>query len=336
MSTRAVRCPGCQSLLKVKAELTRVRCPKCQASIDTEADDASAGLPAVASAAPPPLPGQTGRESRSVGRSTAAHLERPPGAFPSLEVSGPGIDPKSCIEPGTGLCVALGYLGVSLGIVALALSTMGIGLIALLFAPLINWLNQRKALALIHGSGLQVGPEQFPEIHACVEALWERMGKGECPDVYIIEASVMNAFAVKHGRKNVILLTDDIVHGCMRSGDPRTLAFVLAHELAHAALGHNGSFRSTVRSTYKKLSRLDEYTADRVAMRLMQDRQTAVEGIVLLTVGPHLLPYINYEALDAQVSEVLANKNSVKAEKPLTHPLLLHRLDRALNDSLSA
>ena len=330
-----MRCPGCQSVLKVKAELTRIRCPKCQGAVDAEADEISPGLPAVASIAPP-LPGQIAKEARPVPTSAATPAETPVGAFPSLEVSGPDIDPKSCIEPGTGLCVALGYLGVSLGILALALSTMGIGLIGLLIAPLINWLNQRKALALIHGSGLKIGPEQFPEIHACTEALWERIGDGECPDVYIIEASFMNAFAVKHGRKNVILLTDDIIHGCMRSGDPRTLAFILGHELAHAVLGHNGSLRSTIRTTYKKLSRLDEYTADRVAMRLMQDRQTAVEGIVLLTVGPHLLPYINYEALDAQVSEVRANKNSLKAEKPLTHPLLLHRLDRALNDSLSA
>lgn len=252
-------------------------------------------------------------------------------SFPSLPVSGPAFDPKTCIEPGTGPAVTLGYFLAGLGVLLLVAVTWGVALIALLFSPLINWINRRKALALIHGSGIKVGPNQFSQIDECAQAIWERIGRGDCPDIYIIEASVINAFAVRYGKRNVVLLTDDMVHGCLRTSDPRTLVFVLAHELAHATLNHNTPFRVSMGSTYKRLSRLDEYTADRVAMKIVDDQTVSAEAIVLLTVGPHLLKYINFEELEVQVEEVRSNSQSKKAEKDLSHPLLLNRLSRALD-----
>jgi len=237
------------------------------------------------------------------------------------------------IESGTSVRVMLGYLSIGFGLLMIAAVTCGIGLIFVLLAPLINYLSHRKTLARIHGPGIHVGPDQFPEIHHCVETMWQRLGRGGVPpEVYIVEDSVMNAAAVKLGRKNLVLLTDDMIHGALASSDPRTLAFVIGHELAHAALKHNTALRVSMSTTVKSLSRLDEYTADRVATRLVGDKKVAAEGIVLLTVGPHLLPYTNYVALRQQVAEVSANKQSTKAEKKLTHPLLLHRLGRAWND----
>lgn len=305
MSTRIVECSNCLAQLKIKGSTSgKLRCPKCEALIEVPA----------AVAAP------------SNGSQAAS--------FPEMNVSGPAVDPVDCVEPGTGLAVSLGYAAVCFGALMVAAATMGIGLIFMAFAPLVNYFNRQKALALIHGSGVKVGPEQFPELNDCVETLWDRLSNGPRPEVYIIEATVMNAFAVRFGRKNLVLLTDDMIHGCLRSSDPRTLAFVVAHELAHVALNHNSTIRTSLSSSMKKLSRLDEYTADRVAMSLIGEPQVVVEGIVLLTVGPHLLQYINYDALREQVSEVTGNKHSKKAERPLTHPLLLHRLDRAFRQSV--
>ncbi|MCA9076110.1 MAG: M48 family metallopeptidase [Planctomycetaceae bacterium] len=251
-------------------------------------------------------------------------------SFPRLSIEGPEVDPHTCIEPGTGFALTLGYLVAGFGLFVIAASTMGFGLIFLLIAPLVNYFNRKKALALIHGSGIKIGPEQFPELHKCVETLWGRVGNGASPEVYIIEDSVMNAFAVRYGKRNIVLLTDDMIHGCLQSRDPRTLAFVVGHELAHTALKHHSAFRTWISASLKRLSRLDEYTADRVAMKLLDNPKVAAEGIVLLTVGPHLLPYINYDALEIQVQEVVNDRSSRKAERQLTHPLLLHRLDRAL------
>ena len=55
-----------------------------------------------------------------------------------------------------------------------------------------------------------------------------------------VEDNIANAFVVKYGKKNVVLLTDDIIHGCIASGNPKALSFVIGHELGHIALKHNG------------------------------------------------------------------------------------------------
>ena len=142
--------------------------------------------------------------------------------------------------------------------------------------------------------------------------------------------NIANAFVVKYGKKNVVLLTDDIIHGCIASGNPKALSFVIGHELGHIALKHNGVLRSWLSKRFKKLSRLDEYSADAVGNALVQDKTIAFNGLLLLTVGYAMMPYVNYETVIAQAQEVASNKYSKKAEKSLTHPLLLNRLYRIL------
>ena len=46
----------------------------------------------------------------------------------------------------------------------------------------------------------------------------------------------------------------------------------------------------------------------------------------MLTVGPQLLKYVNREVLLRQAAEVTKDKATRRAERPLTHPLLLRRL----------
>jgi Zn-dependent protease with chaperone function len=327
-ATHIVQCPECQVSLKVPVDRTRIRCPKCESPFDVAQPVAASRLAQPAASA-----GTLTAVPPSPSLAPAAGVNGRAG-FPALQADGETVDPTDCIEPGTSARVMLAYVSLGLGLLFLGLVTWGIGLLIALFSPLINYFNHRKTLALVHGSGIHVGPQQFPEIHRCVETMWERLGRGgDPPEVYIVEDSVMNAAAVKLGRKNLVLLTDDMIHGALASSDPRTLAFVIGHELAHAALKHNSALRVSMAATVKSLSRLDEYTADRVATRLVGDKKVAAEGIVLLTVGPHLLPYTNYVALRQQVAEVAANKQSKNAERKLTHPLLLHRLGRAWGDA---
>lgn len=253
--------------------------------------------------------------------------------FPPLPAEGNRVIASNFIEKGTGTAlfvgsIVAGIIGLFVG-VALVCVTYGIALLGFIISPLFFAYQNRKALALIHGSGIKVSPEQFPSIHQAVQKMSERLGI-TAPDVYIVEANVINAFAVKYGKKNVILVTDDLVHGSIASGRVGGLTYVLAHELAHVALGHNGFIRSFIRSKYKRLSRLDEYSSDAVAVRLVSDKADAVAGLIMLTVGPHLAKYLNGQALAAQVTEVVENKYSQKAEKVLTHPLLLNRLDRIM------
>lgn len=71
---------------------------------------------------------------------------------------------------------------------------------------------------------------------------------------------------------------------------------------------------------------MDELSADRVALALVEDREIAYDGLVLLTVGPQLFPYVNRNALMQQVLEVGQDKLSKKSEQGLTCPLTLRRI----------
>ena len=251
-------------------------------------------------------------------------------SFPSLAVDGDKVIAKQYVEPGTRSAVILGFVGAVLGMVFAIVLSYGVLLVAALIYWLSAWHIKKKATALIHGSGVHVSEDQFPEIHQCVTTLKARLDLQTDVEVYIVEAKAINASAAKYGRKNVVLLTDELIRGCLASGHPQALSFVIAHELAHIALNHTGAFRSWMARSSKKLGRLNEHSADSVAMALMGDKSISFHGILLLTVGSALLPYVNLASIARQAQEVAANKYSKKAEDTLTHPLLLNRLQRIL------
>jgi Zn-dependent protease with chaperone function len=252
-------------------------------------------------------------------------------SFPSINVAGDRVDPKSCVAEGTAFFFYLAATVSALGLIAGVIASKGILLVFILIGALGTWLMRKRALAMIHGSGLKVSATQLPEIDECVRNFSERLGITAPVDVYVVEQSVMNAAVVRYGRKNVILLTDDLIHGCLRSGVPMALAYVIGHELGHVALKHNDIVRSWIRQNIKKLGRLDEYSCDCVALRLVGDRNIALCGLLLLTVGHSVMPYVDADSLVTQANEVAANKYTKKAERAMTHPLLLNRIHRILN-----
>lgn len=251
-------------------------------------------------------------------------------SLPSFDFPEVAVNPQRHVASGTGLYTFLGYLIVAVFTVVTALTTMGFSLVVIAIGAIGGWLQARKVRALIRGSGLRVSATQLPELHAMVESFARRLGMSNSPEVYIVEESVQNGFAVKLGKKDLILLTDDMVWGALASRDPRALGFVVGHELAHVALGHTGSIRSAIRAMFRPLARADEFSSDNVAAKLVGDPEIAVHGLTLLTVGPQLLAYINDEALMEQVREVCSDSLSKKAERNLTHPLLLRRIGNVM------
>jgi len=250
--------------------------------------------------------------------------------FPEITASGDKVNAKAHVAKGTSSTVFGAFFIAILGTLLGILFSYGILLIVLLLYPLFARYLHKKATALLHGSGIRVSETQFPEIHRCVKDFAGRLELNKEVDVYIVEANVKNAAAVRYGKKNIVILTDDLIHGCVASGHPEALAFVIGHELAHIALNHNSVFRSWMARQMKKLGRLDEYSADAVASALVQEKGAAFHGLLLLTVGHALLRYVNLESVIQQTEEVAQNKYSTKAEKTLSHPLLLNRLHRVL------
>jgi Zn-dependent protease with chaperone function len=200
-------------------------------------------------------------------------------------------------------------------------------LVALPIAWIFDWLLQRRTRAKIHGSSIQVSARQFPEIHQCIAEYSRRLGLSDPPRTYVVESNETNAFALRSFGRRLVLLNDDIIFACLRT-NPHALKFIIAHELAHHALHHTHLFRSYVRQCVPSLSRLDEFSADRVAAALVNDERSCADALTVLLSGPQLFGLLNRAALAQQAAEVAGTKLSLKAEKRLSHPLLLRRLAR--------
>jgi Zn-dependent protease with chaperone function len=243
------------------------------------------------------------------------------------------INPRDYVAPGTGFHSLVGWTFLlivgPLTIAATLAGTMGLALIGWLVAAILYYSRIRKARARLIGSSLRVGPGQFPEIHACAEEIALAMGVN-LPEVYITEDNQQNAFAIKKGSQQYVVLMDDIVHGALATGNPDVIRFILAHEIAHHALGHTSTLRSWITRNYHPLSRLDEFSCDAIAQALVVDPVSSRDALTLLLVGPQLYSKVNRRSLDAQAADVMADKRSKKAESGLTHPLLLRRYARLM------
>jgi Zn-dependent protease with chaperone function len=253
----------------------------------------------------------------------------PDAPFPQCEAGGPPVEPKAFVEPRTGLAVVLGSIVLVLFTVALIFTIYG-GII-LLLGLLVDYFRRKKALANLKGSSIEIGPVQFPEIYACSQTISQRLGLSHPPAIYLAQGNTINAWAMRAAGKQVVVLMDDTINAALLSDEPRTLSFIIAHELAHHAFGHTKYFRSQLRVIMKWLSRLDEFSCDAVANEIVGDRTISAKALTLLASGPQLFRYVNPARLAEQAQEVVADKKSKKAEKRLTHPLLLRRLYRFVN-----
>jgi Zn-dependent protease with chaperone function len=246
--------------------------------------------------------------------------------FPKCDAGGPNVDAKAFIEPKTGLAVALGAIVL---VIFILISIVTIYLfIALLIGLLVDYFRRQKALAHLKGSSIEISETQFPEIYACAQTIAQRLGLSHPPAIYLTEGNTINASAIRLAGRQVVVLMDDMVYASLLSDEPRTLTFVIGHELAHHALGHTGYFRLHLRAMMKWLSRLDEFSCDAIANEIVGDKAVSAKAITLLLSGPQLFRFVNAAQLVEQACEVVADKKSKKAEKHLTHPLLLRRLHR--------
>ena len=85
-----------------------------------------------------------------------------------------------------------------------------VGLIYALFIALFFFVIHLGFIAHVRGSGVRLGPDQFPELYARVEQLARRMGMKQVPESYVMQAGgALNAFATRFARSHLIVLFSD-------------------------------------------------------------------------------------------------------------------------------
>src|SRR5215813_4040534 len=124
----------------------------------------------------------------------------------------------------------LAWLALIVGTVGIALAFIGIAALAFLFA-------HSALIAHLRGNGVELSPEQFPDLYAQFVECCKRLDISATPKAYILNGNgVLNAFATKFLRDRYVVLTSDIVDAMQ--GSAEGLRFYIGHELGHLRMKH--------------------------------------------------------------------------------------------------
>jgi Zn-dependent protease with chaperone function len=227
---------------------------------------------------------------------------------------------------------------VSAGLWLLAVMTI-VGLVYGIMLGLFFFVMHLVLVAHVRGNGVRVGPTQFPEVHAAVESLAQRIGMKAVPEAYLIQGGgILNAFATRFGRSDMVILYTDLLEACGDDHEPRDM--IIAHELGHLACGHvrwNFAIAPALLVPFLSgsLSRAREYTCDRYGRAGAGTAEGAVLGMAILAAGGRFGRQIDRRALASQRSALNTGWMTI-AEWLSSHPPIVKRiaqLDPSLRDA---
>lgn len=81
---------------------------------------------------------------------------------------------------------------------------------------------------------------QYPVVYEVFEDLAKRAGFKEVPDLFLINGNgTINAYATcVPGYRDFAAVYPDLIDGCLKNNDLKTLKMVLGHELGHIRYNH--------------------------------------------------------------------------------------------------
>jgi len=212
-------------------------------------------------------------------------------------------------------------------ILGLGIPLLVIGLIWLLILAGELWYA-----AHLKTNAVRVSADQLPELHRVVERSCERLGMA-CPDVYVLQHNVWNAFATKIFKRRMVVLFSGAVDSILLKGDMEQMAWLVGHELGHHWAGHLDFPQKLSRAggwlIWVNLwhSRRREFTCDRVGLYCAGSLKACQLALMNATVGAQLANKVNLAVAQQQWqdyrSEFFVKYRTLYA----THPHLLARLD---------
>src|SRR5687768_11851073 len=184
-------------------------------------------------------------------------------------------------------------------------------------------------VAHVRGSGVRLGPDQLPELHAAVERLSCQIGLKKVPEAYVLQGGgLLNALATRFIGSDIVVLFSDLIEAC--GDDVGARDMIIAHELGHIHRGHvRWQFviapAMLIPFLGTALSRARELTCDRYGVAGAADREASVLGLTILAAGGTLGRRVNPRSLVTQRSSLETGWMTI-GEWLSTHPPLVKRI----------
>ena len=172
---------------------------------------------------------------------------------------------------------------------ALIIGTLGGALIFLLAGWLIYLFAHSALIAHLKGNGVEILPDQFPDLHAQFIGCCERLQLMPLPRAFILNGGgVLNAFATKFLRTEFVVLNSDTVDAM--DTHPDGVRFYIGHELGHLRMKHlRAAFLRTPVLWLPLLgaaySRARESTCDRHGLACCTSPENAARAVAALAAG---------------------------------------------------
>ena len=191
--------------------------------------------------------------------------------------------------------------------IALVVGTVGM---ALLYAPFVflGYLFAHSAfISHVKGTGVQLSPDQLPDLYERLCRGCERLGMSEIPEAYLLNGNgMMNAFATKFLRRHYVVLYSDIVDAL--DTRPDAVDFYIGHELGHISRGHLRWGWVVAPATILPIlgaaySRAREYSCDLHGLACCLDPKDAAYGLAVLAAGERSWDQIDLGRYAAQSDE---------------------------------
>lgn len=204
------------------------------------------------------------------------------------------------------------------------------GLAVLLLLTAISLFSNGLMIARIRTNGVRLSANQFPDVYNKVVELCNSMEIQSIPEVYVIESGgILNAFAAKSFRKNIVILYSDIFD-LINTENNDELSFIIAHELAHIKRRHVAKHlfilpAMWIPSLGNAYLRACEYTSDRIAAYYINNSEASMNALTILAIGKTLFNKVNRDEYLLQHSKNKGLFNKL-AEKSSTHPSLPKRI----------
>ncbi|MDO5692168.1 MAG: M48 family metalloprotease [Pseudomonadota bacterium] len=166
---------------------------------------------------------------------------------------------------------------------------LGSLLVALLVGFLFYLMAQSALISHIRGSGVELSPEQLPDLHAKVQFCMERLQLKKAPRVYVLNGDGgMNAFATKFLGVPYVVLLSSVVDAMKEH--PDGVNFYIGHEMGHLRMRHLSwqflrwpvLWLPLLGAAY---SRARESTCDRHGLACCASPQNAAYALVALASG---------------------------------------------------
>ncbi|MEI8011576.1 MAG: M48 family metallopeptidase [Candidatus Omnitrophota bacterium] len=205
------------------------------------------------------------------------------------------LENLNCAKEKKYFMIAAIFAVVLWGVVAVTI----IGAVLGLLIGLLTWLGNGLLVANLKADCVKVHDKQLPDLYATCQEVCAKLNV-PVPDVYVLQAGgLLNAFAVRHGGRNFVVLHADLIDAFDPKGDE--VRFFIGHEIGHIKSKHILKHIFLLPVLWLPLLgpaylRACQLSCDRFGAFAVNNIDGAIKGVMVLAGGRLLADKVSPEA----------------------------------------